>query len=693
MGSQHNVPTASSPDKPAGKITFSSYNLPVLDDGLYQIKVEHTFQADAASTVATIPAQTRYFAALGPRYSLDPKEIATQFPPPKTSGNYYNVLPHIMFKRAILPWERKLDPAKPNTPWLTLVSCTNDEITGWQKATNNKQLLTVCTDTLQNACQDAQTNKIVFPTLSDIVLLPGESPRETINYIDIPEPLLQLILPGEDELPTLANVRQSADAPPAGGENPKFPVLICNRLPQPGQENAVFLLSLENRTDVYTQLNAAPPLTGIPTPTGTPRLYRFAVLSNWRFASVTPDLTFGRLLTDANQVDTTTTGSLRLPAVGDANVDPFLEKGYVPLEHQSRNGNKMVSWYRGPLIPGNAAVPPAPPPPSSLVSSDGLVRMYSEIGMFDVTYASAWNIGRSVMLENKRVSQALFEWKRACVQAGKANVPLHLPATPPVAPPLPGMVYDWFIKLSRLEQVPFNYLIAHRDLMPQGSIQFFSVDPQWVQLLLRGAFAIGDIASSDESIEDRSFEKIPLPVRLTGFLLRSPVVSGWPHLLVDGFSTEPPAGTSPPFESGATPLPQHRYALGKDTLLCLFEGVIKSVEIYQHAEAIHYGIDYEAKDVAAGIPADCYFKFLRDASGNPSPTPSPCGTDRTQAFEVNKWVRIPFRFPDSGVNCGVIDVETLASRLTSALPGTTMSPAEFAYQMVEGVPKVRFTAK
>ncbi|MFV1885154.1 MAG: hypothetical protein ACMZ7B_11750 [Balneola sp.] len=677
------------PAKPQGKITFSSFNLPALDDGLYKIEVDHDFQAEAGSTKPTIPTQTRYFAAIGPRYSLDPKEISTQFPPPKTSGNYYNILPHIMFNRAILPWERKLDPSKPNTPWLTLISCTNDEMIGWQKSTANKKLLTVCTNTLTEVCQDAQTNKIVFPKLSDITLLPGESSSEPVNYIDIPEPLLQLVLPTEDELPTLANVRQSADPAPSGSENPKYPVLICNRLPQPGQENTVFLISLENRMDVYTQLASATPLAGVPSPSSNPKIYRFAVLNNWRFASVTPNLSFEELLLDANKFKSTTTGSFRLPSIGDVNADPFLEKGYVPLEHQTRQGNNMVSWYRGPFLPGVAPVPTNPPAPSSITSPDSLVRVYSEIGMFDVTYASAWNIGRSLILENKRVSQALFEWKRACVQAEKATLPSHLPFNKAIAPPLPDLVKNWFINLGRLEQIPFNYLVADQKLLPQESIQFFSVDAQWVQLLLRGAFSIGDIASSDEAIEDELFKKIPIPTGLSGFLLRSKVVSGWPHLLVNGFDTEPPTGTNLPFESGATPLTQYRYTLGKDTLLCLFEGSIKSVEVYLHPETIHFGIDYYPEDAAHGIPSPCYLKLLRDASGNPiQPTTLPCGTDRSKEFDVNNWVRIPFRFD----NCGVIDSSTLVKRLTSAIPGTTITPAEFAYQMVEGVPKVRFTA-
>lgn len=681
--------TTTSNGKPMGNITFSSYNLPALEDGLYQISVSHTFQAEQAGSSPAIPPQSRYFTVLGPRFTLDPNEIAIQFPPPKTNGMYYDVLPHVIFNRSILPWERRLDESLPQTPWLAMVCITQNETQSWQAVAGNEDILKIRTGTLTDICNDAALKNIVFPLLSDIQLYPGESATETLNYIDIPETLLQLVLPEKDELPLLAGVRQSADVAPDGAENPKFPVLMCNRLPQPGQENTVFLLSLEQRTDVYDLLAALNPLTGIPTPVASPKLYRFAVLNTWQFASVTPNLTFTQLLTDADMVSSSTAGAFRLPSVGNAEVDAFLEKGYVHLPHQTRQGNNMVSWYRGPFLPGVATAAIAPNP-STVVSADMLVNIHSEIGMFEISYASAWNLGRNMMLENRRISQALFEWKRACTQALKANTPSHLPFTPLAIPQLPAVVLNWFQKMILLDGVSFNYLVPDSNLSPAESIQFFSVDQMWIQYLLLGAFAVGDIASADEDIEDQLFKSIPQPISLTGFILNSTVVAGWPQLLVNGFDDSPPQGTNPPFESGLTPLSQHRYTLGKNTLLCIFEGSIQSVEIYLHPETIHYGVTYTAPDPSHGIPAACYIKYLRDEQGNPvEPSTTACSTQTTTDFEVNQWVRVPFRLAD----CGIIDIDSLSNLLIQAIPNIQMSPAEFAYQMVEGVPKVRFTVK
>jgi hypothetical protein len=371
-------------DKPQGNIRFLSHDLPALKDGLYQLDVKHTFQSTASDAQASITPVTKHFAVQGPRFSLEPQEIARVFPPDKTTGRYYNVLPHIMFTRSILPWERALNDDA-TTPWLTLLLITRQEIDTWSQQTNNQTLLRVQTDTLQNVLNAAQSNSnLVFP--KSLVLEPGETNQGRISYIDIPEPLLYNILPRLADLKLLAHVRQSADPTANGTSNPKYPILICNRLPQPGDENMVFLVSLENRTDIYNHLNNYNPATYQANPYADPLVYRLITLTNWRFASIEASQTFTELLLDAVNNEFQVTGSvLRLPHTGNSNVDQFYDKGYVPLEHQTRQGNQMVSWYRSPLLPGAATAAMTSTP---IQSSDQLVRFFSPYGMFDVTYAS-----------------------------------------------------------------------------------------------------------------------------------------------------------------------------------------------------------------------------------------------------------------------------------------------------------------
>jgi hypothetical protein len=681
------VGSLSSSGKPSGKVRFSSYNLPALEDGLYEVTVSQKFQASDASTAASIPSRKHYFAALGPRFTLDPSEISTRFPAPGTIGRYYDILPHMLFTRAILPWERRCDPDKKHCPWLALLMVTKSEIDGWRNATGLPHLLSPRTSALDTAVADAVAKNIVFPSsisatpvAGAITLDPGESASLVFRYADFPETLLQQILPTEEELTTLCSVRQSADDTGTALQNPKFPSLLCNRLPQPGEENIMFLVSLDNRTDVYTQLAEAPALTGAPAYTADPQLYRLTVLDSWQFASAEFNLSFEQLLTGANNYTAGTQGAFCLPPIGHETADKILAKGYVPLEHQTRQGNRLISWYRGPFVPG---VSPAAPAASLSQTPDALLRFFADVGMFDVSHAAAWSLGRSLMLSDKRTSLALFQWKRASAHAAKSLVPLHLPgASVRKQPPLPDVVADWFKRLSRLEQVPFNALVPDPALAPPESIQFFSVDSEWVQQLFCGAFAVGDILSGEETIESDLFAQLPIPAALSGFLLRSKVVAGWPHMQVAGYASVP-TGANPPFMAGGTPLPLHRYTLGPDTLLCLFEGAIQSVELFERPETIHFGVDYKDEGVSP-----CFLKRLRDSNGDLQPFPTgQCGADRSTTYMVNEWVRIPFR-PYSP---GVVSISSLAALLGQALAAASTTPAEFAYQMVDSVPKVRFT--
>ena len=62
-----------------------------------------------------------------------------------------------------------------------------------------------------------------------------------------------------------------------------------------------------------------------------------------------------------------------------------------------------------------------------VTAADQLVRYDSSSGMFDVSYAAAWELGRLLMLRRRRISVAFFNWKRASFQASQPIAARHLP--------------------------------------------------------------------------------------------------------------------------------------------------------------------------------------------------------------------------------------------------------------------------
>ena len=115
----------------------------------------------------------------------------------------------------------------------------------------------------------------------------------------------------------------------------------------------------------------------------------------------------------------------------------------------------------------------------------------------------------------------------------------HLPFDGPSADlELPEAVSSWFENLTLLEGVPFHYLVPDERMLPVESIRFFHLDPIWVECLVDGAFSIGRVLQydheQDQSQKESHINKL-LPKQVSGLLIRSDVVAGWPGLQVDGY--------------------------------------------------------------------------------------------------------------------------------------------------------------
>ena len=51
----------------------------------------------------------------GPRYALTGSEAYSCYPAPGQIGKFYETLPHIVFDRCTLPWERTIDGTDPDS--------------------------------------------------------------------------------------------------------------------------------------------------------------------------------------------------------------------------------------------------------------------------------------------------------------------------------------------------------------------------------------------------------------------------------------------------------------------------------------------------------------------------------------------------------------------------------------------------
>jgi hypothetical protein len=336
------------------------------------------------------------FTVSAPRLSLDLSLIYGVYPLPGSTGAYHTTLPHVVLSRKTLPWERTIDTAKNLNPWLCLLLLTAGEIDQ-----NKVSVVDIAAKDLTNTNGDAN---LIVPQID---LEPWEDNADKVKVLEMPIGLYNSISPKASELSYLAHTRQvDMSAKSSDADNPKgwFAVLVCNRLPLRGADNNVFLVSLEGHPDSQKQQPVSSRI-------------RLVVLNQWSFQEA--GATFGELADNLLEniqplrLETDTVKPL-LPGVTNA-----LNYGYVPLKHALRNGQTIASWYRGPLVPVNVPVPSTNL--YQYLSADQCLRFDTAMGMFDISYSAAWQLGRLLALKNAGYATALNNWTSSFIKAQALN--------------------------------------------------------------------------------------------------------------------------------------------------------------------------------------------------------------------------------------------------------------------------------
>jgi hypothetical protein len=254
---------------------------------------------------------------------------------------------------------------------------------------------------------------------------------------------------------------------------------------------------------------------------------------------------------------------------------------------------------------------------------------------------------------------------------------------------LPTAVRTWLARLRLLEGVPFAHLIPDSELLPPESIRFFYLDREWADALVQGALSVGTVTTLDrehlQALHARLRDEVDTEERrvrmvggedvgrgaagaISGFLLRSRAVSGWPGLHVRAYRDEVLPDDALVAEDDPRRMRLLRLErLAPAVLFCLFDGIPRVVHVEEPRQGIQFGVDLQpgaTGTTGAVIP-------LRDV---------------TTAAKVNLTKKVPFR---KGAP-GVIDVKTLADRIasepltkTGAFEGPGVKSAEFAMEMLQ----------
>jgi hypothetical protein len=443
-----------------GTVKFVDAYAPILEAGEYLITVEQSISGKDSNgaTIAENYVHARRLFVQGERFSLDPSEIAGVFPGNLNRGDHDNVLPQICFSRKTLPWERDpgisrmlKEPPTLRAPWLALLVFFEDdapivgqnvklgELAHVPYKPDPNATTTVPSSLPAYTASYADGYAATFGKDKQWELEAGQHHWDICRVIDIPVELFSTIAPSCTDLGWLAHARtisdsrgvadaarsSSADEQNAGdAASDDFSLVFANRFPESNASTTVHLVSLEgmaaflptddNGTPAHIQTIAKQDATFV----------RLVSLYSWSFTCEEPKESFSGYLKHVN------VGPLQRADVPpdkatteDQIVRQALAMGYTALDHDTRYGDRTVSWYHGPFVPSAAPIPDQEPSPpigedgaptgiAPLATADEALRYDPTTGMFDVSYAASWQLGRLMALRDKSFSLALMTWKR-----------------------------------------------------------------------------------------------------------------------------------------------------------------------------------------------------------------------------------------------------------------------------------------
>ena len=411
----------------AATLRFYDSLRPGLEAGTYTIKVDH---AIADATDAPSPSATQELTVQGPRFTLDPAEIHGFYPPAHGAGPFAETFPHVVLETRTLPWERELDvqvkvgdKTHIRVPWLALLVLDAAELPVAPPPSPNGQPKTGPTGAKAMSVEQllaADDPHVAAP--APVNPVSPEEKKLVCQALEIPTALFAAVAPAPAELDYLVHVR-SVEVDDKSGEDAEdagwYALVVASRTPAAGSTGVVHLVSLEGHESLLRGAETKPSV-------------RLVSLASWSFTETsaadgkTPETTsFGAVASGLRQPRPGERGDLALglpydeskagqkPPVTDpaGQVADRLARGYVPVRYHLPTGEDTLAWYRGPFAARRSAALGKKVRP--FASSSAALVYDPATGLFDISLATAWEIGRALALADRKFATELVRFRRS----------------------------------------------------------------------------------------------------------------------------------------------------------------------------------------------------------------------------------------------------------------------------------------
>ena len=435
-----------------GQELLQSFCLPGLQARPYIIEVEQPVTV-GGKTITLSTSQS--FNVQEPRFVLPQGAIHTTYPPSGFSAPV-ETLPHVIFNNPTFPWERPgsedadSPPSPPDysrnrTPWIAVFPFTEDELKLAQADLSGEHGLFNNVPSAKDGAKQSSTFSVTVP-VNQLTNIESTATPYTKNVAEDTTLTNTILLKRELFECLFSKYGRSGDTEPFTTpyvQHHRFlahqRVINTDGMAESGAQDT----DDSGTFGVVVSHRCGPPSITVPTPVyvhlvsieGVEQMAEFSSdesirfvalvsLASWSYVCLPPStltvrdemIRLGKSSAPLNSSLTQETREKinQAPKIGE-RILRRLDQGYAISRYRLQSGEVTSCFVRGPFVPINTFPLPADFPKTSMVGSD-LSVLDRQLGLMDISYSVAWQLGRTMAISDQSFTTCLFRVRTQIIE-------------------------------------------------------------------------------------------------------------------------------------------------------------------------------------------------------------------------------------------------------------------------------------
>ncbi len=389
---------------------------PTLNEGDYEIEFKQAVTVNQQKVESFKKNKKIQIKANSIRLTDD--AIFNVQPAPNQRGDFSTELPYMVINDPSFPWIKELTITKDNKtipllddngnpiPWLALVVISEKEV----YEEKDVKYANLKNETGEKIQIGDEIKSVYF----DYEECPSCKEDDLVHLVTVREKIFESIIPTESERAWLTHCKRvdlSHTDDVTAQNDGYFSVVIANRFP-PCNDNQIITSSSNGNDDVKRIKNTVHLIAAHLYDAKDKRDLNQEI-KNYDFVKMI-SLYHWNIYSDIKEIADKSFETI-INDMTDKN-NPSKRKSLTESalkEHYLRSGEKTYSWYHSPIQPMKYERPKdVALNGEKTYTSDGRLIYDFKTGIFDITYAAAFNLGRMATLSHNAEAQKIVKWRK-----------------------------------------------------------------------------------------------------------------------------------------------------------------------------------------------------------------------------------------------------------------------------------------